>query len=350
MRIAVIGGGMAGMEFIRHAYKLPVELTLIEPKPVMVCQALLPELLSDKVDEDSLCVDIEEFCSKVGVEFVRDRAKYIENGLVITEKGEQVEYDAVVVAVGAETNYYGIEGAERTHNVNTLESTLKTKRALNKAEDVIVVGSGITGVEVALELAELGFDVCVVEYMDRVLPTFSPKVSNFVYNIMKKDGIDVKTSNAVLKVEKDGVVTNKGKIFGDVVVWCAGLKPSKFVEYLDVPKEKGWIKVDEFLRAGRVFAIGDCAFVEVDGKVATKTALEAEVQAKHVAENIKRMLKGEEPARYRIRSSIDKPIAMIMLAKNRAILVYKGRALFRPMRLIYKIKKLAIERFLRSFA
>ncbi len=40
---------------------------------------------------------------------------------------------------------------------------------------------------------------------------------------------------------------------------------------------------------------------------------------------------------------------MIMLAKNRAILVYKGVTVFRPMRLIYKIKKLAIERFLRSF-
>ncbi len=349
MNVAVIGGGMAGMEFVRHAYKLPVKITLIEPKPVMVCQALLPELLSGKVDEDSLCADIGEFCNKVGVEFVRDRAKCIENGLVITEKGKQVEYDLVVLAVGAETNYYGIEGAERTCNVNTLEATLKTKKALNKAENVIVVGSGITGVEVALELAEMGFNVRLVECMDRILPTFSPKVSSFVYNIMKKEGIDVRTSSAVFKVEKDGVVTNRGKIFGDVVIWCAGLKPSNFVENLDVPKEKGWIKVDEFLKAGSAFAIGDCAFVKIDGKIATKTALEAEMQAKHVAENIKRILKGERLARYRIRSSIDKPIAMIMLAKNRAILVYKGITVFRPMKLIYKIKKVAIERFLRSF-
>ncbi len=349
MNVAVVGGGIAGMEFVRHAFKLPVKITLIEPKPVMVCQALLPELLSDKVDEGSLCIDIEEFCCKTGVEFVRDRAEYIENGLIITEKGKQVEYDAIVLAVGAEINHYGIEGAERTCNVNTLEATLKTKRELNRAEDVIVVGSGITGVEVALELAEIGFKVCLVEYMDRVLPAFSPKVSNFVYKIMKKDGIDVRTSSAVLKVERDGVVTNKGKIFGDVVIWCAGIKPSNFVERLDVPKEEGWIKVDEFLRAGSAFAIGDCAFVKIDGKIATKTALEAEMQAKHVAENIKRILKEERLARYRIRSSIDKPIAMIMLAKNRAILVYKGITVFRPMKLIYKIKKIAIERFLRSF-
>ncbi len=349
MNVVVLGGGMAGMEFVRHAYRLPIDITLVEPKRVMVCQALLPELLSGKVEEDDLCVDIGDFCDKVGVEFVRDKAKYVENGIVLTEKGGQIEYDYLVVAVGAETNYYRIEGAEMTHNVNTLEATLKAKKALESAEKVVVVGSGITGVETALELSELGFEVCVVECMDRVLPTFSPKVSNFVYKIMKKDGVEVRTSTAVLKVEGDGVITNKGKVYGDIVIWCAGLRPSTFVENLDVPKEKGWIRVDPFLRANGYFAIGDCAHVEVDGRIATKTALEAELQAKHVAENLKRMLKGEKPKAYRIRSSVDEPIAMIMLAKGRAILVYRGRMLSRPMKLIYRLKKIAIRRFLRSF-
>ncbi len=349
MNVVVTGGGMAGMEFLRHASKLPLNITLIEPKRVMVCQALLPELLSDKVDESSLCVKIDEFCDRAGVEFVRDRAKYVENGLIVTEKGRLIEYDIVVLAVGAETNYYGIKDAELTHNVNTLEATLKAKKALDKAERVVVVGSGITGVEIALELAELGFDVRVVESMNRVLPTFSPKVSNFVYKIMKKDGIEVKTSTTVLKVDDDGVITSRGKIYGDMVIWCAGLKPSSFVENLDVPKEKGWVKVDPFLRANGYFAIGDCAFVNIDGHIATKTALEAEMQAKHVAKNVERILKGDRLTRYRIRSSLDKPIAMIMLAKGRAILVYKGRLISKPMKLIYKIKKIAIERFLRSF-
>lgn len=349
MNVVVVGGGMAGMEFLRHASKLPIDITLIEPKRVMVCQALLPELLSDKVDESSLCIRIDEFCDKAGVEFVRDRAKYVENGLVVTERGKQIEYDIAVLAVGAETNYYGIKGAEITHNVNTLEATLKAKKALDKAEKIVVVGSGITGVETALELAELDLDVCVVDCMDRILPTFSPKVSDFVYKIMKKDGVEVKTSTTVLKVDDDGVITNKGKIYGDMVIWCAGLKPSGFVEELDVPKEKGWVKVDPFLRANGYFAIGDCAFVNIDGDIATKTALEAEMQAKHVAKNVERILKGDKLTRYIIRSSLDRPIAMIMLAKGRAILVYKGRMISKPMKLIYKIKKIAIERFLRSF-
>ncbi len=347
MRVAVIGGGLAGLTFAKHASEF-ADVILIEPKDIMVCQALLPELLSGKVNIEDLCVSIEEFCDGFGVEHVRDKATGIGNGIVFTEKKE-IECDFVAVAVGAETNYYGIEDAERTYNVNTLEETLKAKKALDNAEDIVVVGSGLTGVEVALELAELGYGVKVVEAMDRILPTFSPKVSNFVYKIMMEEGIEVNTSTAVVRVEEDGVVTNRGKIFCDLVMWCAGLKPSEFVRNLDVPKERGWVKVDENLKANDFFAFGDCAHVEVDGKVATKTALEARSQAKHSAENLKRMLRGDSLKPYRIRSSVDRPIAMIMLARGRAIMIYRGFVITKPMGLIYRMKKWAIERFLGYF-
>jgi len=344
MDVVVVGGGLAGAEFVRHASKLPVNITLIEPKDYMVCQALLPELLSGKVEEEEVLVDLKEFCSRVGVEFVKDRAERVEEGFVITRGGKEVEYDVLVVAVGAETNH--LEGAEE---VNTLEGVVRAKRALNDAERVIVVGSGITGVETALELSEMGYEVSVVEGTGRILPSFSLKVSNFVYKILMKEGVDVRTSAMVVRVDEDGVVTGRGKVFGDVVIWCAGLRPSSFLECLDVPKERGWVRVDPFLRANSLFAVGDCAHVEVRGKVATKTVLEAEMQARHVARNLERMLKGCRLAEYRVRSSLEEPIAMITLARNRAILVYKGVAITRPMKAIYWIKKMAVRRFLRSF-
>ncbi len=347
MRVAVVGGGIAGLTFAKHASEL-AEVILIEPKDFMVCQALLPELLSGKVDVEDLCVSIEEFCDGFGVEHVKERAIGIENGAIVTEKKE-IECDFVAIAVGAETNYYGIEGAERTFNVNTLEDTLKAKKALNDAEDVVVVGSGLTGVEVALELVELGYKVKIVEAMERILPTFSPKVSNFVYKIMIKEGVDVKTSTAVVGVDDEGVLTKDGRIHCDLVMWCAGLKPSEFVRSLNVPKERGWVKVDGTLKANGFFAFGDCAHVEVNGKVATKTALEARSQAKHSAENLRRMIRGERTLPYRIRSSVDRPIAMIMLARGRAIMIYRGLVITKPMGLIYRMKKWAIERFLGYF-
>ncbi len=348
MRVVVVGGGIAGMEFVRHACRLPIEITLIEPKPFMVCQALLPELLSDKIDVDDICIDIGEFCDLVGVELVKDRAFEVKDGLIVTGKGKEIDYDQLVMAVGAEANYYGVKGSDKTYNVNTLESTLKTKKALENAEEVAVVGSGTTGVEVALELREVGYDVRIVELADRILPTFSQKVSDLVYKIMKDDGIEVYTSHRVLEID-DGIVTDKGKIECDVVIWCAGIKPQRFVEDLNVPKVNGWIKVDEFLKAKDLFAIGDCAFVRIDGEIATKTALEARMQAKHMALNLSRLIRNESPVSYKIRSSLSRPTAIITLARNRAILIYRGYVLSKPMNIIYKLKKMAVGKFLNSY-
>jgi NADH dehydrogenase len=351
MKVVVIGGGIAGLEFVRHASKLPIDITLIEPKRRMVCQALLPEFISGKVSEEDVSVEIKPFCDKNGVEFIRDRAVCVENGIVLTEKGKLVEYDLLVVAMGAEANHYGIEGAEKTHSVNTLEDAIKTKKELDKADSVAVVGSGATGVEVACEIAEAyGLEVYLIEYMDRILPAFNPKVSTFVDKILRRDGINVLTSHAVVKVEDNGVVTNSGSLECDVVVWCAGLKPARYLDGINVPKVNGWVAVDGYLRAGeRIFAIGDNSFVNVNGKVATKTALEAEMQAKHVAENIKRLMKGEKLKRYKVRSSVDEPIAFITLGKNRAVLVYGRIVLTSPLGLLYRIKKRIVKVFMDKY-
>jgi len=135
-----------------------------------------------------------------------------------------------------------------------------------------------------------------------------------------------------------------------VVVWCAGLKPARYLDGINVPKVNGWVAVDGYLRAGeRIFAIGDNSFVNVNGKVATKTALEAEMQAKHVAENIKRLMKGEKLKRYKVRSSVDEPIAFITLGKNRAVLVYGRIVLTSPLGLLYRIKKRIVKVFMDKY-
>ncbi|HIP25301.1 MAG TPA: pyridine nucleotide-disulfide oxidoreductase [Archaeoglobus profundus] len=349
MKVVVIGGGIAGLEFIRHASRLPIDITLIEPKSYMTCQALLPEFISDKVSKDDINVKIKPYCDEKGVEFIKDWAESINNNVVLTRKGKSIEYDILVISVGTSLNYYGIKGAEKAYSVHTFEDTIKTKKALEKAEKIVVVGSGATGVEVACELSE-EFDVALIERMDRILPMFNPKVSTFVKKILEKEGVAVYTSCTVTEIEEGCVVTNKGNIECDLVIWCAGLKPSDFVNKVNIPKINGWIAVDEFLRVNdRIFAIGDNSFVKIDNKIATKTALEAEMQAKHVADNIRRLLNNQKLKRYKIRSSLDEPIAFITLAKNGAILVYHKLVITRPLALLYRIKKYIVRRFISKY-
>ncbi len=337
MKVVIIGCGTGGLEFIKEYGR---DVTLIEPREKMICQALLPEYIVDKVDEDYLTVDISDFCDKNGVNWIRDKAVRIYGDRVFTENDE-IEFDILIVSTGAKPFVF-----ENTFNLGDLKNARNCKKAIESAERVVVIGSGATGVECAFELKEFGLDVTIVEYFERVLPSFSYRVSSFVKNCMEKEGIKVLTSCKVVGVN-EFVKTSRGEIDCDLAISCAGVIPN-VIDGLKV-EEKG-IVVDEYLRAkDNIFAIGDCANVCIDGKIATKTAYEAEMQARYTAKNVERLEKGEKLIRYKIHSSLDKPIAFITLAKNRAILIYKGIFIPKPMKLIYRVKKRIMDKFMKRY-
>ncbi len=330
MRVVVAGGGIGGLELIRNLKGF--EVTLIERRERMVCQALLPEYVVGKVDDHDVSVSLEDFCDEHGVNWIKDRVLKVEDGRVFTEKGE-VEYDYLVLAVGSRPYVF-----ENTQSLFDLESAKECRKAVEGGDRVVVIGSGATGVEVALELREIGKDVTIVEYLNRVLPSFDERVSSFVYRILKREGVNVLTSCKVLSVE-DVVKTSLGELDYDVAISCAGVIPNS----LNLKRDRGGIVVDNFLRVDdRTFAIGDCASV----KGATKTAYEAEMQARCVARNLVRIRRGDRLIEYRVRSSLDKPIAMITLGRGRAVMVYKGLFLPRPMKLIYLAKKAFLKGFM----
>ncbi len=356
MRLVVIGGGIGGAESVRLASSLSTDITLIEPKKRLECQALYPEYLSGKVDIEDICAELSPFCSKLGVEFVNERALGITSNEVITERDE-VEFDVAIVAVGTTQNFFGIEGGEKTFSVHTLEETIKTKRELDRRNPskIVIVGSGLTGVEVSCELAEsLEAEIYIVELMERVLPTFHPRVSSYVEKVLKKRGVHMLVSKEVVKIHDDKVEFSDGtSLECDMVIWTAGIRPVPFVDSTPFPKIKGWIKVDDFLRVddenySSIFAIGDNSWVEIDGKIATKTAIEAERQAKHTVKNLEMMMKDEKLKKYKIKASMDSPIALISLGCECAIGVYGGLCIRIP-KLVYKYKKWIDTSFVKKF-
>ncbi len=343
MNVTVVGCGAAGVEVVKTLREFDV--TVVEPRNRVVCQAMLPELLSGKVEVDDVTFGLKEFLESYGAEWIRDSAVDVKGKAVYTERGRVIKGDFVILAVGSTVNHYNVKGAENLYNVNSLESALEAKKAVDRAGSVVVIGAGPTGVEVSLELREIGCEVTLLEMANRVLPSFSQKVSLLVYKVLNKEGVNVKVGERVLEVGRDGVLTDKGFAEGDLSIWCAGMKAPDIVDRLNVPKFLGWVAVDEYLSCGDIFAIGDCAHVRIGDEVATKTVLEARRQARHVADNIKRALRGGGLRAYRIMSSVKRPIAMITLGRGRAVMVYRGRLIRIPMSLAYRIKKIAVNRF-----
>ncbi len=336
MKVVVAGCGTGGAEFLRH---YSGDVTVISPSSYLYCQALFPAYLAGKVSEDEVKVDLLPFFEEKGikfrrgkVEFVKDKCKTVFLNLK-TLKG--VSYDKLVLAVGGEPIH--VEGVEKALTLNDFESTKIAKKRIERAREVAIVGSGMSGVEVAYEIS--GFcNVTLIEYERRILPGMCEKVSDVVRKLLSREGVKILTSCKVERIS-DTLKTSCGEFSFDEVIWCAGIKGKRVP---GLKYGKSGIVVDSSLKATQnVFAIGDVAEVNI-GDVATKTALEAERQAKFVAKAIK----SGKIGKYKPFSTLRNPFA-IMTFDDEAILVRGDKVLTgKP---IYKLKMLVVRKFLKNF-
>ncbi|MHC1631766.1 MAG: NAD(P)/FAD-dependent oxidoreductase [Methanotrichaceae archaeon] len=358
LRVVVIGGGIGGAELARNvASKEGLDLVLIEPKDQIECQALYPGYLCGQIKIDNTIAPLKPFCDQMGFELVKDRALSVDLGKkIVTCTSNEVEYDLLVVTVGAVQNYYGIEGAENTFSINTFDETIRAKEFVEtkSPENIVIVGSGLVGVEIAGALIE-SFDatIHIAEMMDRLLPAFPQSTSALIKKILEKKGVKIFTSKQVKEIRKDRVIFSDGNYLKCLMtIWAAGIQPSHFVKNLDLPKKKGWLLTDSYQRVQNqedVFAIGDNAWVEIEGKLATKTGLEAERQAKQTAKNLARLAKGKKLVPYSVKASADRQIAIISTGCGCAVGVYRNLTISVPSKLIYALKSWIDKSFIKRF-
>ncbi len=352
-KVAVIGGGVAGAELVRVVSQGQMDFTLIEPKSRIELQALYPEYLASLAKIEEITAPLQPFCNRIGVQLLNERAIRLEDNVVICEKGE-VNFDIAIIATGAAQNYFGIKGKVHTFSIATLEETIRARSFIenNNPERIMIIGSGLTGVEAACVLAEsLDASIYIVEARERILPQFVPQTSALIEKTLARKGVSVLTSTQVKEVSEDFIVFSDGsRLDCDMAIWTAGLKPPKFLEDLGLPKNLGWIRVDKCLRASNaIFAIGDSAWVEIDGRLATKTGLEAERQANHTAKNLIRLEEGKSLERYSVRASSDSQVALISMGCDCAVGIYGKMCIGSPTRLIYSLKSWIDKSFIRRF-
>lgn len=358
LRVVIIGGGMGGAEVVRNAAtREGLELVVVEPKDVIECQALYPDYLGGRVEVDDVVAPLDPFCRKMGAVHLKDRAVKVDfaDKRVLCEKSD-LDYDLLVLAPGAVQNYFGIEGAQKAFTINTLEETVRARRFVEEArpEKIAIIGSGPTGIETACLLAEGGiFKIYIIEMMDRPLPTLSKNASILMEKILAGKGMELLTSKRVESIRDGGVAFSDGsRLDADMTIWTAGVRPAPIVEVLDLPKKNGWLLSDRYLRAeGKedVFVIGDCAWIEIDGKLATKTGMEAEIQAKHTARNLARVRQGAALKPYSIRASTDSPVALISTGCGCAVGIYGDLCVPIPKRIIYTFKSWIDKSVVRRF-
>jgi NADH dehydrogenase len=100
-----------------------------------------------------LMAPLQPFCDRVGANLINDKTVRLKENTVIC-KHNLVDYDWAVVATGASQNYFNLLGVEHAFSINTLEETKRARRFIEdkNPERIMIMGSGLTGVETACSL------------------------------------------------------------------------------------------------------------------------------------------------------------------------------------------------------
>ena len=351
-KIVIVGGGAGGLEL---ATKLgdslgknrKAEIILIDAKKTHVWKPLLHEIAAGSLNPDKDQLDYlaqahwHNFKFRLGrMDGLNRDKKEITLEPFIDSDGSEIiprrvfNYDSLVLSVGSTINDFGIKGAaENTIALDTLKQAERFHKRLHKAIlkaqtqssplqngqlDVVIVGAGATGVELAAELHKAtremtayGLDnvnpdrdikINLIEASKRLLPALPKRISNSVEIELNKLNINLFVGEKVTEVTSNGVKTDTGRdISSSLVVWAAGIKAPNFMKNIDGLKTNNinQLIVNSNLQTtldDNVFAFGDCASCPIKpGAIETvpPRAQAAHQQASLLFKTLKKIVAGK---------------------------------------------------------
>ncbi|MEV6031342.1 NAD(P)/FAD-dependent oxidoreductase [Nonomuraea sp. NPDC052116] len=348
--ILIVGGGYVGLyTALRLQRRLQRELrdgeariTIIDPQSYMTYQPFLPEAAAGNLSPRHVVAPLRRILPKVRILNGRVTEVDHDERTVTFQPPEgaprQVAYDVIVMAAGSISRTLPIPGltdigigfkavgeaiALRNrvlHLLDVAEST-DDPEVRRKALTFVVVGAGFAGVEALAELEDMAKDSTryyrnikpsdlrwvLVEASNRVLPEVGPEMGKWTLEQLRERGIDVKLETRLESCTDGHVILSDGSEFdAETLVWTAGVKPSPVVNDSGLPlDERGRIKCTAMLTiAGTsdAFAAGDAAGVPDvtnPGQYCAPNAQHAVRQAKVLADNIVRHLRGQQLVEYR---------------------------------------------------
>jgi NADH dehydrogenase len=327
-RVVVIGCGFAGLKFCKKADSSKFQIVLLDKNNFHTFQPLLYQVATSGLEADSIVYPIRKiFKGKKNFYFRMTKTRKIDSGTktVHTDLGP-LEYDYLVVATGATTNFFGLKNIEklampmksiveslnlRSLIIQNFEEALNTQDLdeRDRLMNFVVVGAGPTGIELAGALSELRTHVLpkdypdldirrmqihIVEASDRVLAAMSQFASKKSEDYLKKRDIHVWTSTLVKDFDGDCVFTDKKNLNAKTVIWAAGIKGDSPISPSFKRTRSERILVDEYngiKGQEKIYAIGDIA--QIESKTYPKgnamLASVAEQQGKQLAKNFNRL-------------------------------------------------------------
>lgn len=356
-KILVLGGGFAGIECVRRLESYfpdgrEAQITLVSEDNFFLFTPMLPQVASGTIETRHIVTPVRTLLKKA--KFYEAEVKSIdphEKRVVLSgtkeKRGIALHYDYLVLALGSQTNFFGMDKLERlSYSMKTLNDAVvlrnRTIDMLEQADNetdpalkkslltFVIVGGGFAGIETAGELMDLLLDarkyypnikktdirVIVLEALPGILPGFNENLAKFTLEKLHQRGIEVKVGTKLSSFTGDEVLIEDAHPHADplkemsidaiqtkTLVWTAGVTPVDIIKKSVFKTTRGGIVVNEYLQAvdfPEVFAVGDCCYL-VDpktGRPLPPTAQSAESEAVVVAKNLYASIANKEKEKF----------------------------------------------------
>jgi len=369
-RVLILGGGFAGVGAVRALEDADADVILVDRHDYHTFQPLLYQVATSLLDTGAVSDPLGHLFrhqSNVVVHRATVSGVDLERREVAFDEMEPLGYDYLVLALGAQVNFFGVDGApEHGFPLYTLDDAIRLNEHLlerwaaaerdpslagDGALDVVVVGGGATGVETAGALAELyhhelprrhpGVDaskarLTLVEAGPELFSMFSPNLRRYAKSALEKRGVEVLVGEVVESVTPTRVTLKSGTVLpAHTLVWGAGLQASPLAPSLGVELQRGNRVPSQpdltHATYPEVYPVGDVAAIPGEGAAPLPQLGSVAMQSGEAAgENIARRLEGEptKPFAYHDKGTmamIGRGAAVVQMPGGRTM---KGRSAF----------------------
>ncbi|MFL6355336.1 MAG: NAD(P)/FAD-dependent oxidoreductase [Nitrososphaeraceae archaeon] len=348
--ILILGSGFAGIEVLKRLRKFRkksnIDITLVSRDNFLLFTPMLHEVSSGMIEIRHIATPIRTFCKKANFYEANVQSIDLQNKKVVIthEIGKQseptaynqqlLEYDYLIIALGSETNFFGMEDIERysftmktiddaivlrNHVISMLEQASIEQENSDLRKSLltfVVVGGGFGGVETVGELNDFvketvrqfyknifmtDIKIILVNSHDKILPEVGEELGDFALQKLKENGVQFIMNTHVKGATASTAKLDNGTVIATyTLIWTAGVRPTKVVANLPCDHDKHHrIISNNYLELsgyeGEVYALGDCASITDPhtGKRYPPTAQHAMRQGKVAAKNIISSIEGK---------------------------------------------------------
>lgn len=335
-RVVIVGGGLGGLRLAEDLYGSGMQVVLIDKNNFHQFPPLIYQIASAGIDPSSISFPFRQiFRKRKDFYFRMAEARMVdtEKKILQTSIGK-IDYDYLVLAAGATTNFFGNKNIEewaipmktvpeamglRNALLSNFERALTcaTEEERQELLNVVIVGGGATGVEIAGALAEMRryvipydypdmdsslMHIYLIEAGDRLLAGLSQESSQKAYEFLKSMGVDIQFGKMVTDYRDHKVIMKDGtEIPTRTFLWVSGIRANAMPGIDESHLGRGFrFKVDEYNRipgVEDVFAIGDQCLQTSDAAYPNGHPQVAQVaiqQAKNLAKNLKKIANGAD--------------------------------------------------------